>query len=365
MPLVLQIGGLMTLSTSATARRASSGILLAIFVVSVWSLIDPFFEDSAELSLQAAMPLGHHNLLALWLVLLIPAAWVAAWMHTGDSTLFSFRSGDAALARAVLVTALIALLATRSLSGWIGLVVGGLALFQAKRWRGALERDRAPTKSSARALAVLVAVALVAASVPRWSSVLSGRDASSQARARYAAAAIDGFLEEPMLGWGPGTSAWTLHESFRPTLGVNPAGEILSDPHSLPLDLLYELGIGGGIALALWSGVLVRGALLLRRLGEASGGERWLVADRAGAWAGLMGFSAAALASGWFDVVALVPAILLTVGRLLRPPLAEELGSELPQAAPVAVRALPRILLASYLMIAGWWLVPRAQAQFS
>ena len=99
----------------------------------------------------------------------------------------------------------------------------------------------------------------------------------------------------------------------------------------------------------------------LVRHGEAG---RELVVDRAGAWAGLVGFSAAALSSGWFDVVGILPPVLLTVGRLLRPPVAEELGSELPQVVPTP-RVLSRVLLASYLLVAGWLLFPRAQAHFS
>ena len=176
LPLVVQIAGLMSLDTLAALRRAGHGILLATFVVSVWAVVDLGLEGSGEGILPAAMPLGHHNLLALWLVPLIPAAWVAGWMQPGRPRSYTVST------RAVLVVAVIALLATRSLSGWIGLVVGGLALVQARRWMSAPERER--PRLGARGVALLIAVIVVAASTPRWSSVLSGHDVSSQARAR-------------------------------------------------------------------------------------------------------------------------------------------------------------------------------------
>jgi len=184
---------------------------------------------------RAASPLGHHNLLALWLVMLMPV--VAAPV--------SLPRRGRWLVRSAVFTALVALLVSRSLGGALGLaaalsvaLVGGIPL----RWRRLL---------------VAGGLLLVAGSLPRAVSMVRGEDASLKARWGYVTAAARGLAAAPWRGWGPGAAAWTFAEHMRPQPGVHPAGQMISDPHSLPLKLAYELGLPAAGVLALLAVVLL------------------------------------------------------------------------------------------------------------
>ena len=77
-----------------------------------------------------------------------------------------------------------------------------------------------------------------------------------------------GLLASPLLGWGPGSVPLTIAEFLRPIPGVNPPSEILGDLHSLPLQILYELG-ATGFLLTLGTAAL----FLRRRVTERDGAE--------------------------------------------------------------------------------------------
>jgi hypothetical protein len=241
------------------------------------------------------MPLGHHNLLAAWLVIVLPLAVLPA-REPGRWRLAGFAAGG-------LVTA--AVLASRSLGGCVALVaVAGLGLAaaaarsgKARPWRtwGAL---------------LVVAVALSLAQAPRVLRIASGGDPSVRARSAYLAAGIRGFAARPMLGWGPGSTPWTAAAFLDPVPGINPWGESVGDLHSLSVQLAYELGVTGFL-LAAALAVL----FCVRRIAEREEGRD--PALLLGGMLGLAGGAVASLGSGAVAVTALPLAAAIAAGAAL------------------------------------------------
>jgi hypothetical protein len=217
---------------SAPARRlGTTAVAWAVAAVGALALADLWRAGAPR----AAMPLGHHNLLALWLLALLPVALVAG------------RGTAAGRAGAVAATVLGggALLTSGSLAGGLGLVAVLLAAAARRALAGDRE-ERRRRRAAALGLAA-AAVALLVAVGPRLADVALGRDPSTAARLGYARAALDGLRARPILGWGPGSVPWTVSEWLRPVPGVNPPHELVGDVHSLPLQVLYELGATGGL----------------------------------------------------------------------------------------------------------------------
>lgn len=259
--------------------------------IALWGLI-----DSAVRSLpRVAMPLGQHNLLAAWLVILLPLALLASrepgfWRWLG-------------LASAILCAATI--LATKSLAGNLALAAEALT---ALVWLG---RSRRSGFWLLAAMVVLAALGLVFQHA-RIMSLLAGQDLSFQGRAVYYRAAWEGFVACPLLGWGPGSAAWTAAAFFHPVAGVSPWGETIFELHSLPLHIAYEMGaLGLLISLALFV------AFAVRRIRELPNAE-----DPAFRFAGLCALGGAgvvSLGSAALAVTALPVAAAVAAGAALGP----------------------------------------------
>ena len=272
-------------------RRGLRGLALVAAGVSLWALIDWAFLGSPR----AAMPLGHHNLLAAWLVMVLPLAVLPA-REPGRWRLAGFAAG-------VLATA--AVLASRSLGGCVALVaVAGLWLAAAAARSG---RGR-PWRTWGALL--VVAAALSLAQAPRVLRIASGADPSVRARSAYLTAGIRGFAARPMLGWGPGSTPWTAAAFLDPVPGVNPWGESVGDLHSLSVQLAYELGVTGFL-LAAALAVLFS----VRRIAEREEGRD--PALLLGGMLGLAGGAVASLASGAVAVTALPLAAAIAAGGAL------------------------------------------------
>lgn len=234
------------------ARRA--GLVAWALVVAALG-VAALAEQAADHSPRAAMPLGHHNLLALVLVASAPIAGAAlaerGWLPR--------IAGGAALGSAAL-----ALVATRSFLGAAGaaLALGVLG------WR------------SRRAGQLLLGVALLAAAllVPRLERIVAATDASYAARAVYWRAGWKGFLARPWTGWGPGSTPWTIGMHLSPVPGVSPPGEVVGELHSLPLALAYELGAPAAIlalvVVAWFAARRIRGLDAASAPALAAGGSR-------------------------------------------------------------------------------------------
>lgn len=227
-----------------------------------------------------ALPLGHHNLLAAWLVFALPL---------GVAGGFEGRRGGPLLASLALGLGGSALLLTRSLSGFVGM---GVSLLWAL-----------PCLSPA-VRRLLLGTGMLGAGLwlERLSGILEGRDPSAVARWQYAGAALSGARERPWLGWGPGSTPWLLAEWLEPLPGWNPPGEGVGEAHALGVQLLFELGYPLGVA-ALGLGLLLP-IVLSSRAGEPDARRpvRLATAGLLGGWATLL-FGAAPLA------VAAIPAV--------------------------------------------------------
>src|SRR6185295_16652212 len=265
-------------------RRGLRALAAVVAAVALCALADRFgwFEwaitGHAAGPPRAALPLGHHNLLAAWLVALLPLTPLPAreggrWRLLG-------------LVSAAIAT--LALLATGSLAGITALAFQALL---------AMKRSRRRRLWIATG-AVAALSALLLAQGGRLGAIAAGSDPSWQARLVYYRGGLDGFLASPLVGWGPGAAAWTSSAFLLPAPGVSPPGEWTWELHSLPVQLLYELGLAGSLAALLLVGLFFR-----RRLAE-----RGTAADRGlldAALVGMAGLAVASLGTGAVAVTAL------------------------------------------------------------
>lgn len=299
-------------STPAGRRWGPAALSLGVMGVALTAIVSWLWLETPGTSL----PLGHHNLLASWLVALLPLA-LLGWREGGLLRLAAAASGIFGLA---------ALLLTRSLAGTIALAVMAAVLAGRSRWR----------RWMLAAAGVGAAVAL-----PRIVSVLSGADTSVRARLAYFEAGWQGFLARPAVGWGPGATAWTLHRFLEPAPGVLPASEVVTDLHSLPLQLASELGIPGALLVAGLIIVFVR-ARLASTVQDPALRDAGLL--------GLLGLGVTALGGLPLAIIALPAAAALAAGAAL--------AAETPRAAP-------RLPAAVYTLAAALFLVPIVRAQLA
>jgi O-antigen ligase len=268
-------------------RLSSRGITVLVIGVSLWALIDYAVRDLPRV----AMPLGQHNLLASWLVILLPLSLLTArepgiWRWLG-------------LAGGILPA--VTILATLSLAGNLALAAEALvALVWILRRRRSWAWGLIPL--------VLVAGLGLYSQRARLSSIVAGQDLSMRGRMVYYEGALEGFRARPILGWGPGSAAWTAAAFFNPVPGVSPVGESVGELHSLPLHLAYEVG-AVGLVLALALGA----AFFARRISEM--GEDGL---RFAGLVGLCGAAVASLGSAAMAVTALPVAVAVVMGAALR-----------------------------------------------
>ena len=332
------------LGSAAAVRLALAGCAALGVAASAWALATrPLHEQG-----RAALPIGHHNQLALVLVAILPLAVLGAWRAAGPAR--RPRQGAALFVGAVLVWTLAA---TGSMSGLAALVVQAVAAAAWMLWRSRGRRllrpplrapasppaaaaggqkDRAAERRPNRAAAVAALLALAAGlalatawagsrlavpgPVARLGAVLRLEDPSLLARRTYAEAAASGFAERPLLGWGPGSTSWTLANRWRPAPGVHPPGEVVTDAHSLVAQAPYELGVVGSLlllAVAVRYGQRRLSELVRQRPAPAGEGESAAGMDRALLAAAMLGLLGAGvcLAFGVFAVVTAVPAVLI------------------------------------------------------
>jgi len=269
---------------------------------------------------RASLPLGHHNLMAGWLVLMLPLA-LAAIRFPGAARWLAISAG---------ATALLALVATGSLLGAVSVAVQ--ATIAALWWK----RSRFWLTSGVLGLGVLA--------LPRLFSIAQSSDLSSLARLSYIEAGWRGLRVRPTLGWGPGAVPWTLGEFMRPAAGVHPASQVIGDLHSLPLQVAYEIGVPGMLL------VLAIMVVFFLRRREEMGGTAGSI-PRQAAFLGLVGGAVFALGSAPLTVPALPATAAVVAGLALTSPTAVPLR-----------RRMPWLVL--YLLIAAAVLLPLDRSHF-
>ncbi|HYO12368.1 MAG TPA: O-antigen ligase family protein [Thermoanaerobaculia bacterium] len=305
-------------------RQGLRAVALVTAGISAWALIDWLGPGAPR----PAMPLGQHTLLAAWLVLVLPLAVLPA-REAGP-----WRLAGLAAAGLGAVTVLL----TRSLAGTAALAAEAvfgmvwLARTRGGRWKGI-----------AGGL-VLLALAGAAVQAPRLARIATGEDPSAQARSVYFEAGWEGLLARPVLGWGPGSAAWTVHAFLDPVPGVSPPGEAVGELHSLPLQIAYELG-GTGLLLA----AAVVGLFFLRRRAELRTSRD--PALLACGLLGLVGGAVASLGSGAVAVTALPLAAAVVAGAALA---AAERETGWEPALPVRIYAVTAALALLPAELARW-----------
>jgi hypothetical protein len=295
-------------------RRLGLGALaITAGALASWALADWLAGGSPR----PAAPLGHHNLLAACLVILLPL-----------SALGLRRRGlPRGLSAAAVGLALLAVALSRSATGLAALAA------QAAWAAWALPRLRRPL--------ALAAVLALLAGLPRLARIGAGTDASAAARRVYLEAGWSGFARRPLLGWGPGSVPWTVGAFLRPRPGVTPPGEVVGQLHSVPLEWAYELGSGGALV-----AIGLAAAFVRRRFGErreASDPELAVAA-----LAALLGAAVTALGNSWLAVPALTLAVAVAAGASLAaaPPRQALAPRRTAQAAAALWAALALALLA-------------------
>ncbi len=275
------------------ARRLGLVAVAAVLgLVASWGLLAAFDVVccAAEDELRVALPLGHHNLQALWLLGVLPIA----------CSLLRDRGWTGWLAGSAVSLAVVAVLLTRSLAGGLGLMVLLIGSWVTLRPRGEdRSADTSEGRFGSRELTLLgVGVLVLAALLPRIVSIATGRDASFGARWDYLQAAIAGLAERPLLGAGPGGSSWLAGQYLDVVSPALVADQVVTDFHSLPLDLSFETGILGLVAMVL---------LVVFLLWKDGGWARFLLSP----------LLAASLVAGWFDIAGLYVALTVGVGAVL------------------------------------------------
>lgn len=324
-------------------RLGLAGLGAVVLGISAWALADWLTGQTPR----AASPLGHHNLLAVWLLALVPV------------TVVPIRAAGPGrwLAAAAGVSGFAALAGTGSLSALVGAAVAAGALLVAGGGivRGA-RRGRTPGRRRSRRVLVacllggVVLGALLALALPRVRGVLAGRDPSVGARAGYIRAGLAGVGERPVLGHGPGSTPWTIAEHLRPIPGINPPHEIVGDLHSAPVHLLYELGVTG-----LLVALAIAGLFMYRRIRALP-----RAADPPLVGAALLGLTAsgaALLAQAPFAVPAVGVALVVAAGAALSGE-----GVRWPRASR---RGLPALAALAYVVVAVWVLLPLDRAHLA
>lgn len=297
---------------AAGRRWGARGIAAVVAASAIWGLAGRLFGGDPR----AGAPLGHHLLLAVWLLALLPVAVLPAVRDRG---------GWRALGALAALAGAAAVVATGSLAGRAGLALeAGLAGAVALR-RWAVQRRAGQGLGAGRPgrtavlLGFLALVLLAALAAPRLLRVGSGDDPSAQARWVYARAGLAGVVARPALGWGPGATPWTLARHLRPVPGVNPPGEVVAELHALPLGIAYELGLSGLLLAVAIAALFARRRLIGSAAGSppadpAEAGDPVLLS------AGLIGLAGAAVALGataWLAVTALPVALALAAGAAL------------------------------------------------
>jgi len=265
---------------------------------------------------RAAMPLGHHNLLAVWLVIIWPVGLASlAGRGAGRRILGTLVGASAVAALAVtgsflascalLVQSLLAAIWWKRARPWLALALVVVWIGPGAARRGIEWLQKGPV-----ALEGAAAIDGIPWSFERAARVLSGSDGSSRVRTGYARAGWRGSSRRPFLGWGPGSVPWTLGRFLEPVAGLHPASEVVGDLHSWPLQLGYETGAAG---LALVAAI---GWLFARRRHAELATTRETVLLQA-ALVGLGGGAVMLLGNAQVTVLALPAAVAVVAGAAL------------------------------------------------
>ncbi|WP_017325804.1 IctB family putative bicarbonate transporter [Synechococcus sp. PCC 7336] len=278
--LTLYLLGFLLLHRTMQNPRYRNWLIAVLLLTSVWVSIyglRQFFYGAEELAtwtdpnspLAGATRVYSHlnnpNLLAGYLIPIVPIGLIAAWAWSGwGSKLF-----------AVAATGMnaICLVMTLSRGGWIGLLAGiTVAALFLVQWNQVLLPQRLqkwalPLLVGVGAIAVVLAILFVEPIRIRVLSMFVGReDSSNNYRINVWTAVVEMIRDFPVLGIGPGNDAFNRVYPLYQRANFSALGA-----YSVPLELTVETGLVGA-AVYLWFLLTI----------AACGLRRWLqlLADR-------------------------------------------------------------------------------------
>ena len=269
----------------------------------------PAYLDFSRIELQNIWPIFHQNYVAGFLLLTIPAAAGLAWLHR--------RSPVRWLWIAVVAVELVNLWSTQSRGAWLGAVVvvvtvagfGVVRGLNSWKWR-----------LVAIAITIGGAIAFLLGN-PRFNqsfaALRNGSFHTFAFRGAAAEATWNAVRDNPLLGTGPGTAAWTYLEHKPAWTGL--FAQTMAHMHSTPLQLLVELGGLGLLVMSVWVAVALRIGWCLGRNGRQNGQKTNSDTDRVWSFVlmlGLLGYGIEALADYQLDVTAIAGYLAIAMAGL-------------------------------------------------
>ena len=295
-----------------------AGVVTSLISLSFWRPTpDMWLSDDFYAALRNSQPLGHHNFVGGYELLLLPIT---------ASLCLSQRGWK----RGVGVGATLVVAAALYISGSRGAMVGALAVVLVGgpifAWLHRAQANRRWLMGGAVALAVVVAIA---ASNPRMRGLftLSASSQLSQSSSDTSAVVIaDGpardrlfmlqagqniFSTHPLTGVGPGNLS-RVYNLYRP-VEVGNGLELVQQLHNTPAQILAEVGILGLIAYGSWLvGLLALGIRLHGRLSQSA--DRYLLY---GIFASYLGYGVSSLTDYQLENIGISSTLLIAAALLI------------------------------------------------
>lgn len=309
-----------------------AGVVTSIVGLSFWRPTpEMWLSSDFYAALRNPWPLGHHNFVGGYELLLLPVV-------------ASFCLSQRGWKRWLWAGATLIVAVALYVSGSRGAMVGALAVFligaPGLLW---LHRDRANRRWLIGGLVGLVAILSLVASNPRMRALFTVT-ASSEGSAIASVAVADGpaqdrlfmlqaaediFSTNPLTGVGPGNLS-RVYNLYRP-LEVGNGLELVQQLHNTPAQILAELGALGLIAYSCWLIALLRLSIKLhRKLSEAA--DRYLFY---GVCASYLGYGVSSLTDyqleniGISSTLLVITALLINLGDTYIPASSAEAAVEL------------------------------------
>ncbi len=293
---------------------AVTGVITSIISLSFWRpRLDMWLSTNFDSAIRNAQPLGHHNFVGGYELLVLPIVLTFAFAQTG------WRKWAGSIAAGVVAFALYASGSRGALVGALalGLISVGLGLVLSKK------NNRNRWIAASCCLMLIMSVALV--SNPRVKtlfavnsaveesavSVISISDGPTKDRIFMIEAARNILKDHPMLGVGPGNLS-RVYNTYRP-IETGAGLTLVQQLHNTPAQLAAELGIAGLIVYFVLLATLLRlGIFLYRTITEQC--DRLLLYGIGASW---FGYGVSSLSDYQLENVGITITLIATTALLI------------------------------------------------
>ncbi|MGD1853121.1 MAG: O-antigen ligase family protein [Leptolyngbyaceae cyanobacterium] len=315
------------------------GAIAAVISLALWRpTADMWLSDNFYDAIRNRFPLGHHNFTGGYFVLVWPLAMGLAWLGR-------WRWGYGLLS--VLIGA--ALYASGSRGAWLGGVAFVVVVLLLS-----IIRSRGKTRLGAIALAVIALglIVVLLGTNPRIRALIVPSEGTAglvvsdgPARDRiFMAQAAGNILQHRPLGLGPGNLG-RVYERYRPVAAGTGLHQV-QQLHNTPLQLLSELGLGGGL-------IYIGAVMCLVRLGWQLQQTLLTPADRRLALvlcSGFIGYGVSSLSDYQLENIPIATTLILLVAALAK------MGDDRPLLSARSCRWLSLSLLVLVATTLQFWL---------